>query len=678
MKKIVQIYERKLGVLFQARGMHILRFFSGSVILIFTFSVCITACAPKMEVPQKPGEVSKVELKQKAENAWKKKKYTFAEQFYQELLNRPSLSREEKIKSRRRLAYSAVENGNFSLARKNLDAWKKLSPDALGKWKWHQIVSKLKKRKDGDAAYKNYLKELLLKKDLAWSVKYQGLNSLNKYYLQEKDYLPLWRLQRKIYIQADKRKQKLKMEKDFIDLFGEMEKFNWERIQDSLPEGRMLQYPYSLLVWFSNINQLNKDKLDWSTCRRELGFILSSSELVNKEYLKSRLKKLEKKYGLPVLRIALMLPLQGEYKELGWNILRGLDVANWQYTRMEMDIRLQIINTTASNWKKRLTNLPSKYKFVGGPLRKNVWKKIYQEDIHKERVFFTFLSNINPGREGESAFRFFPGLKDQVRPLVDFCKKELDIDNFAILYPKSDYGIKRAKIFREEVAAKNGTLTALSGYSPDKRSGLKEVVANLLQVPEGYETKEKDGLSPQNASFRKRPDPDFKAVFLPDNFGKARILVPEFFYFGEDRLVFLGPAMWSLEIRRLDQLEYSYFDLSLMPGAWNSNRENRAIESLKQGLRKTAQGSADFWVGLGYDFLRFVHALKLRSQEWPPKDLKKELFQFSNFSWSMAPIHWNEKGKAKQSLFLLKPGSTGLVPVNNNRFPVLYNNAWEQ
>ena len=95
------------------------------------------------------------------------------------------------------------------------------------------------------------------------------------------------------------------------------------------------------------------------------------------------------------------------------------------------------------------------------------------------------------------------------------------------------------------------------------------------------------------------------------------------------------------------------------------------------GLRKTTQGNADFWVSLGYDFLRFVHALKLHTSTWPPEDLNKELSSISNFTWSMAPINWDKKGRAQQELFLLRPGSKGLIPVDKNRFRKKFNQAWE-
>ncbi|MFW6414757.1 MAG: hypothetical protein ACOCZ2_00440 [Thermodesulfobacteriota bacterium] len=648
------------------------------VCLFSVFFLLFSACAPKKEVPTQLDKISKYELKQRATSAWQEEEYPLAEELYLKLLQKRRLSKEEKVEIYARISYSAIQNKHFSVAREYMEKWEKLNPDVVDTWEWHECASQVKKSREGDKAYANYLEDLIRQKDVPWAVEFNALKSLNKYYFSRGEYATLWALQKEVYKQAKEKKQKLRMEKAFTEFVTGKTKVDWQKIEDSIPEGRMLQYPYSLLVWFGDTKRLEQELLDWSTARKELGFILDSSELVNKDDLQSRLEELEDEYGLPSLRIALLLPLEGSYQELSWKILQGLDIANWQFTRMEMDVKLTIINTSNSGWKEQLNNLPNEYELVGGPLRKSVWQEIFEDEIHEERTFFTFQSDLNPGKEGESAYRFFPGLKDQVRPLVNYLNKDLDIENFAILYPQSDYGVKRAKIFNKQVAGCNATLTGLSGYTSGSRSGLKDVVAEMLNVPEGYEDKEYGEKNPENATSMERPDPDFKAVFIPDNFNKARLLIPEFFYFGEDRLIFLGPILWSQQIKEIDKLEYGYFNLALMPGGWDPYRKNRAVRFLKQGLRETAQGDADFWVALGYDFLRFAHSLRLHSSTWPPEDMNKRLSRVENFTWSMAPMRWDEKGRAEQDLFLFKPRSRGLFPLDKIGFREHYKEAWEK
>ncbi len=648
------------------------------ICLFSVFFLFFAACAPKKKVPKDLDKLSKHEIKQRAESAWQKEKYPLAEKLYLKLLQKRPLKKELKRRIFKRISYSAIQNQNFSLAEENLDKWKDLEPDVGDSWSWHKCVSLLKKFKEGDEPYENYLRDLIQAKEVPWPVKFSALEALNKYNFSKGQYRSLWSIQREVYKQAEEKRQKLKMEKDFITFIAGRKELNWRSIEESIPEGRMLQYPYALLVWLGNTKQLGQGMLDWSTAMKELGFIMHSSELVNKEYLKSRLKELEKKYGLPSLRIALLLPLDGSYQELGWKILKGLDIANWQFTRMEMDVQLTIINTASPDWKEQLINLPDKYKLVGGPLRKGVWQEIYKHEMHKDRVFFTFLSDLNPGTEGKSAFRFFPGLKDQVRPMVRFLTRDLNIENFAILYPQSDYGVKRAKIFRRQVADSNATLTGLTRYPPGSQSGLKDVVANMLNVPEDFEKKEYGQEKPENATSNERPDPDFKAVFIPDNFNMARLLIPEFFYFGESRIIFLGPTLWSQQIKKIDKVEYGYFNLALMPGGWNTYSKSRAVRFLKKGLRETVQGDADFWVALGYDFLRFIHTLKLHSSTWPPEDMNGKLSRVRNFTWSMAPLHWDQKGRARQELFLFKPRNRSLIPLDKKRFRERYKKAWEE
>lgn len=656
-------------------------FFSG-LLLVLACGFSIISCAPLKKLPPgKKGISRKAEkfsisrLKKEAREAWQEEDYFRAQKFYQKLLDRKLFSPKERSKFLSRVSYSAIKNNNFSLAKNYLKKWENIKPEIRNTWRWHKTLGLFKKLKQGEQVYRNYLRDLVLFAEVPWSVKFQGLKALSRHYLQKGNYKSLWRVQRKAYLQAPKKKAKLEMERQLIDFLAG-QKLNWQRIRETIPQGKMLQYPYAFLTWFSKLRRLEKDRLDWATARKQLGLILNNSEICSKSYLKSRLKDLQEKYKIPSLQIALLLPLDGAYEELGWKILKGVDVANWQYTCTEMDIQLAVINTSNSNWKEELSDLPAEYKFIGGPLRKGIWRKIHQDKLYRERVFFTFLSDLTPGTEGKSGYRFFPGLRDQVRPLVGFLKKQLDVEKFAILYPRSSYGRKRARIFREEIADFDASLAGLAGYPPQKQSGLRKVVADLLKIPKGYNIE--DLAQKKSQKSKSRPKPDFRAVFLPDNFTQARLLIPEFFYFGEDRLVFLGPTLWSQELKHIDKIAYRYFRLAIMSGGWNPCRSNSAVKSLREALKKTAQGRADFWVSLGYDFLRFIHLIKLRYSDWPPANLNQKLSAIDDFTWSMAPIQWNAQGEAKQNLFLLKPQNAKAVPVKKDRFKYLFKKAWEK
>jgi hypothetical protein len=125
--------------------------------------------------------------------------------------------------------------------------------------------------------------------------------------------------------------------------------------------------------------------------------------------------------------------------------------------------------------------------------------------------------------------------------------------------------------------------------------------------------------------------------------------------------------LWSQEMSRISALDRQYFRLALMTGAWRPGARRGAARELAHTLERTVQGQPDFWTALGYDFVRFASRLPLRYSKWSPERINKYLSRFSGMNWAMAPLSWDERGTARQELYLFRPGSNGLLPVEDER-----------
>jgi hypothetical protein len=81
-------------------------------------------------------------------------------------------------------------------------------------------------------------------------------------------------------------------------------------------------------------------------------------------------------------------------------------------------------------------------------------------------------------------------------------------------------------------------------------------------------------------------------------------------------------------------------------------------------LYAAMQGAVpDFWIGLGYDFLRFAAHMKLAAG-WTPQTVTQRAAEAQrDIAWSMAPIAWDAQGKAVQTLFVFSPVAGGFAPV---------------
>jgi hypothetical protein len=153
------------------------------------------------------------------------------------------------------------------------------------------------------------------------------------------------------------------------------------------------------------------------------------------------------------------------------------------------------------------------------------------------------------------------------------------------------------------------------------------------------------------------------------------MLIPEFYYFDQDHLFFLGPTLWSQSGVEISALDRKYFQLSMMASPWLADNSRPAVQKLSQGLEDLNEREPDFWIALGYDFVRLTHTIQSQTGFDPNDDFLQRLRSVQDFSWSMAPLTWDAQGRAKQDLFVVQPGDHGIRPVDLNRLRSIWESA---
>ena len=127
-------------------------------------------------------------------------------------------------------------------------------------------------------------------------------------------------------------------------------------------------------------------------------------------------------------------------------------------------------------------------------------------------------------------------------------------------------------------------------------------------------------------------------------------------YNGEDRLVLLGTTLWEQGLDGKTVAEPDRYALAVFPAAWDATQAPAALR---------APGT-DFWVALGYDFVRFAVLMAFDSR--PPAATVNAQAANMKIQWAMAPLSWDEKGIAHQKLHLFQPGANGMEPLDLTRF----------
>lgn len=342
--------------------------------------------------------------------------------------------------------------------------------------------------------------------------------------------------------------------------------------------------------------------------------------------------------------IVLALPASGAYATVANKIKKGAQTAVEQLKSTGIEIRLENVNTEASNWIKTLDALPPYCAVVGGPLQDKAYIQARAQGALNKRIFFSFVQNLQAGDEGDLAWRFFPGPDDQVEALANFGVDTLQIHSYGALYPDDAYGRRMTGLMEKNLAKRHIPLQKAS-YDPQAPASWSDAAKTLINPQIGEDGKT---LLPQTS---------FEAVFLPDSWRHMDMITQSLLYNGEDRLVLMGPMLWEQNLAGKKVGKPEKYALAVFPGAWNEMRAPKILQN----------SASDFWVALGFDFINFAVSSGLDSR-LASADITKRAQTASSAIRGMAPITWDNNGIAHQKLYLFQPDANGIKLLNNDKF----------
>lgn len=347
--------------------------------------------------------------------------------------------------------------------------------------------------------------------------------------------------------------------------------------------------------------------------------------------------------SVPVL---LVLPLGNAYGAFAGKVVAGAQIAVARLGQAGVRVQLQIVDTASADWVSQVMRTPPST-IIGGPM--------LAQDLHPllalqpRRTIFALMPEFPPGvlQEGRDAWRFFTSPRDHIETMLTLAKDQFGIKDVGVLYPDESFGQRRAQLFQEVAREMGMHMKASAAYDPAEPLHWNRQVASFLE--QGYA-----------AHAPGSRHPGMEAVFLPDVWSQAQMLVPHFAYYQEDHMLILGSALWDQTLAMRPE-EQQTFRLAMFPGAWwegNAAPESRALV--------TSLGAAkpEYWHALGYDFIRFAATMGPLPTQADPQWVNARLQSAQHMAWSMAPIRWNTRGMASQKLFIFTPTPSGSVPAN--------------
>lgn len=591
-----------------------------------------------------------------AEQAWNAGDHAASEVLNRRLLDRGGLDEAARAKAWERLAVSALNNGHGHVALEALRNLARLRPAATDTWQWQDVYLRALVSIHRPQDARRHMDTLLRDPARPWDLRFRAGLSLARDLWGDRNYEQAMRTLGRLYKASPEPApvSRARLERAFLEELKLIDDPTLTALASIVPPEEQWSFPYTI-VRLEQARRLAMDETTRPQAWQLINNLKRLGSFADADLAAEVAAPLMEAYGEPAGGLVLALPLTGPYAEVGWKVLRGAGAAQWEGLTQGGRTSIRVVNTEAPDWLDRIRALPKGFVLLGGPLRQDRFERLAQSGLTGSHPTFAFMPRLSGAVEGMDAWRFFPGSQDETRALVGLAMGELGITEFGVIHPDEPYGRHFAEVFAAEVEDWMGSVNATAAYPPGEPTKWAASVAPFLGVDPAVPEKEREPVAPP-----------FSAVFVPDGWSQAKLLVPQFFFYDEDRLLVLGPSLWGQGLARDENVEANYFRTAVFPGPWWADNPAPGAQALRRTLAADGLGEPDFWIALGYDFVRFAGLMPPLPSAWAPDDVNAALASTQGVEWSMAPLTWDSAGRVRQAQFLFMPSGKGASILNTD------------
>ncbi len=411
-------------------------------------------------------------------------------------------------------------------------------------------------------------------------------------------------------------------------------------------------------------------------------FIEKYPEHENRILAQSLMDEIKKNAFFQRYTIGCLLPLSGPYQKFGLRALRGIELAQAQFSSQSGNPPLNIIiKDTGADPDKTITALEELYReqvaAIIGPI---VTSEIAAREAQQMGIpIITLTQKDNIAEIGDKVFRNFITPKMQVQTLTSFAVESLGLLRFAILYPDETYGITFMNLFWDQLLEAGGQVVAVESYKPDQTDysdSIKKLVGLYYAVPEdlkpeieedltadqereGNETPEQAASETRKKGSRgeaeeEKPQAivDFDAIFIPDSPGKAGQIVPQLAYYDIKDVYILGTNLWHSD--SLIKIANQYVQGAVMPDGFFVDSPSPRVQKFVKEFEETYQETPDFIEAIVYDSAMILFNVVSREQIRYRSEIRDELLNLKNFQGVTGLTSFDENGDAQKKLYLLR------------------------
>ena len=362
-----------------------------------------------------------------------------------------------------------------------------------------------------------------------------------------------------------------------------------------------------------------------------------------------------------------LLPLSGPYQKIGFQAIKGIELALDQFSTRNSGPQMNIIVKDSGGNPEQTRAamqelIEEQVAAIVGPI---ITAEIAAIESQENRIpIVTLTQKDNIASIGDYVFRNFITPRMQVSNLVDYVTSSLGLYRFAILYPDETYGITFMNLFWDALIANGGKIVGVESYNPqhtDFAEPIKKLVGlyydipeDLKEVPDPDDTGDAEDLQSERDEAEEEPQAivDFDAVFIPDQPKTAGLIIPQLAFYDIRDVYLLGTNLWHSEL--LIKMAPGYVQGALMPDGFFAGSSAPVVQNFVRVFEQTYEETPGFIEAVVYDSAMMLFGVLAQPDIRFKSDIKNYLVNMPEFMGVTGPTKFDADGEAQKELHLLR------------------------
>jgi len=347
--------------------------------------------------------------------------------------------------------------------------------------------------------------------------------------------------------------------------------------------------------------------------------------------------------------IGALLPLKGSYARYGADALKGILLAanTFEQTGSPVEVFAADVEHSGASAKAAVEEMAANPRIAGlvGPLLSASALDAALAAQEKRLPIITLSQREGLLGAGDFIYRNFLTTQVQAAFLAEYACRVMGRKTFVIVYPQNNYGIELAKHFSAEVLRQGCVVAAEASYPP----GTTDFSQALRQA---FDVKVKETKVGRRVIKEYTAQVQADALYMPDSYEAAALLVPYLNYYNITGLQLLGSNAWNSP--GLAEAADKRLDGAVFVDGFFADSERPETKAFTTRFRRVYGAQPGLIEAYSYDAAMMLIAMMTAPGAGADREaLNLRLRALKDFKGATGDLSLDVNGEIKRRLFIL-------------------------